>query len=66
MVTLKQLREGSVVYVRGAFVTGPAVKATVESVESDIKNGRPGIDYVTEDGDNHWAYLDQIQAVYRY
>ncbi len=66
MVTLKQLREGSVVYVRGAFGTGPAVKATVESVESDIKNGRPGIDYVTEDGDNHWAYLDQIQAVYRY
>lgn len=66
MVTLKQLREGSVVYVRGAFGTGPSVKATVEAVEADIKNGRPGIDYVTEDGDSHWAYLDQVQAVYSY
>lgn len=66
MVTLKQLREGSVVYVRGAFGTGPAVKATVTAVEKDIKNGRPGIDYTTEDGDDLWAYLDQVQAVYTY
>jgi len=66
MISLKQLREGSIVYVRGAFGTGPSVKATVVEVCEDVKNGRPGIDYVTEDGDDHWAYLDQVQAVYQY
>ncbi len=66
MITLKQLREGSIVYVRGAFGTGPAVRATVTEVCADVKNGRPGIDYTTEDGDDHWAYLDQVQAVYKY
>jgi len=66
MISLKQLREGSVVYVRGAFGTGPSVKATVTEVCEDVKNGRPGIDYVTEDGDDHWAYLDQVQAVYKF
>jgi len=66
MIKLKELREGSVVYVRGAFGTGPSQKATVTEVEADIKNGRPGIGYVTEDGDDHWAYLDQVQAVYKF
>jgi hypothetical protein len=66
MIKLKELREGSVVYVRGAFGTGPSQKATVTAVEEDIKNGRPGIDYTTEDGDDHWAYLDQVQAVYKF
>jgi hypothetical protein len=66
MVSLKQLREGSIVYVRGNFGTGPAEKATVIAVEADIKNGRPGIDYVTEAGDDHWAYLDQVQAIYKF
>jgi hypothetical protein len=66
MISLKQLREGSVVYVRGAFGTGPSVKATVTEVCEDVKNGRPGIDYTTEDGDDHWAYLDQVQAVYKF
>jgi len=42
----------------------------VESVESDIKNGRPGIDYVVCDSNgvymdrSHWAYLDQVEWVW--
>jgi hypothetical protein len=66
MVSLKQLREGSIVYVRGNFGQGPAQKATVTEVEADVKNGQPGICYVTEDGDDHWAYLTQVQRVVTY
>ena len=67
MVTLEQLREGSKVYVRGAFGTGPEVLATVVEVSADIKNGRPGIDYRVEGQRfGNWAYLDQVQAVYQY
>lgn len=35
----------------------------IENVEEEIKNGYPGIDYVTTSGDYHWCYLDQIVAV---
>jgi hypothetical protein len=66
MIKLKDIREGSVVVVRGNFGQGPAQKATVTEVEADVKNGQPGISYVTEDGDDHWAYLSQVQAVYSY
>lgn len=67
MIKLKDLREGSIVYVRTNFGTGPAVRATVVEVCEDVKNGRPGIDYEIE-GQDHgsWAYLDQVQAVYKY
>ena len=61
MVTLKDIREGSVVIVRGAFGTGPEQKVVVEAVESDIKNGRPGIDYA-----DSWAYLTQVVRVVTY
>lgn len=68
MITIKQVREGSVVYVRGNFGTGPAQRVVVTGVESDIKNGYPGIDYYPESdpSDQRWAYLDQVQSVYRY
>jgi hypothetical protein len=45
MISLKDIREGSVVIVREAFGTGPQRQIVVEAVEADIKNGRPGIDY---------------------
>jgi hypothetical protein len=61
MITLKDIREGSVVIVRGAFGTGPEQKVVVEAVEADIKNGRPGIDY-----DGSWAYLTQVMRVVTY
>jgi hypothetical protein len=61
MVQLKDIREGSVVIVRGAFGTGPEERVKVEEVHSDIKNGRPGIDY-----QGSWAYLTQVQRVVQY
>lgn len=61
MVQLKDIREGSVVIVRGAFGTGPEERVRVEEVHSDIKNGRPGIDY-----EGSWAYLTQVQRVVQY
>jgi hypothetical protein len=61
MVTLEDIREGSVVIVRGAFGTGRPREVVVESVEEDIKNGRPGIDY-----EDSWAYLTQVDRVVTY
>ena len=67
MVKLEQLRCGSKVLVRGGFGTTGAKRATVTSVEEDIKNGSPGIDYTVDaTGDEHWAYLDQVQSVVAY
>jgi hypothetical protein len=61
MVKLNDIREGSVVIVRGAFGTGPEQRVKVEEVHEDIKNGRPGIDY-----EGSWAYLSQVQRVVSY
>ena len=64
MIKLKDIREGSVVIVRGAFGTGPEEKVIVEAVEEvheDVKNGRPGIDY-----EGSWAYLTQVDRVVTY
>jgi hypothetical protein len=61
MVTLKDIREGSVVIVRGDFGNGRPQQVVVEAVEADIKNGRPGIDYA-----DSWAYLTQVERVVTY
>ena len=61
MITIEDIREGSVVIVRGAFGTGRPQEVIVEAVEADIKNGRPGIDY-----DGSWAYLTQVDRVVQY
>jgi hypothetical protein len=61
MVTLKDIREGSVVVVRGNFGTGPEERVIVQEVEEDVKNGRPGICY-----DESWAYLTQVMRVVTY
>jgi hypothetical protein len=61
MIKLKDIREGSVVIVRGAFGTGPEERVKVEEVYEDVKNGRPGIDY-----EGSWAYLTQVQRVVSY
>ena len=67
MVMLADIKEGSRVLVRGGFGNEPAKFAVVNSVEADIKNGRPGIDYTEEStGDGRWAYLDQVQKVLAY
>jgi hypothetical protein len=61
MIKLNDIREGSVVIVRGAFGTGPEQRVKVEEVHEDVKNGRPGIDY-----EGSWAYLSQVQRVVSY
>ena len=61
MVELKDIREGSVVVVRGDFGSGAPRRVVVEAVEADIKNGRPGIDYA-----GSWAYLSQVDRVVSY
>jgi hypothetical protein len=61
MVSIEDIREGSVVIVRGNFGQGPAQQVVVENVEDDIKNGRPGIDYA-----DSWAYLTQVERVVTY
>ena len=61
-----KIKEGSVVYVRTNFGSGPTIKGTVTGIEEDIKNGQPGVDYTSEDGGDWWAYKDQIAGVYRY
>ena len=60
-VQLEDIRKGSIVIVRGNFGSGPEERVKVEEVDSDIKNGMPGIDY-----EGHWAYLSQVVRVVKY
>lgn len=63
-VRLKDIREGSIVTVRGCFGSGAKVKGVVTSVEEDIKRGEPGIFYNEIATENeHWAYLYQVTDV---
>ena len=66
MVILDEIREGSVVIVRGGFGQELPKRVVVEEVHEDIKNGRAGIDYRESDGNTRWAYLDQVQKVLFY
>ena len=66
MVILDEIREGSVVIVRGGFGQELPKQVVVDEVHEDIKNGRAGIDYTEADGNTRWAYLDQVQKVITY
>jgi hypothetical protein len=67
MVKLGDVREGSIVMVRGNFGSGFAVRARVDAVEADIKNRRPGIDYTAVGArTGNWAYLSQVDSVVEY
>ena len=66
MVILDEIREGSVVIVRGGFGQELPKEVVVDEVHEDIKNGRAGIDYTEADGNTRWAYLDQVQKVVTY
>lgn len=66
MIKLEDIRIGSKVMVRGGFGGCKPELATVISLEEDIKHGEPGIGYKTEDGELHWAYLNQIDKVVEY
>lgn len=67
MVKLNDVREGSMVMVRGDFGNGFAVRARITAVEANIKNGRPGIDYTAVGASSgNWAYLGQVDSVVEY
>jgi hypothetical protein len=66
MIYLEDIREGSVVVVRGGFGTESPKRVVVEEVHEEIKNGRSGIDYKESDGHSRWAYLDQVERVVKY
>ncbi len=63
-LTIQDLEEGDIVIVSANFGAGPQVKGVITEICSDIKNGRPGIDY-RKDGakEDSWAYLTQIVRV---
>ena len=65
-VTLDDVRLGSVVVIRSGFGSEAPETVTLEGVEEDIKNGRPGCDYVDRNGEGRWAYLSQIVRVVKY
>jgi hypothetical protein len=66
MVILDEIREGSVVIVRGGFGQELPKEVVVDEVHEDIKNGRAGIDYTEADGNTRWAYMDQVIKVVNY
>lgn len=65
-IGIEQIRVGSTVLVLSNFGTGPREFGRVDSVLKDVKNGRPGIDYMNSFGEFRWAYLDQIVQVETY
>lgn len=65
-VSLSDLRKGSKVIVRGGFGNEAPKTVTVTDFAEDIKNGRPGIDYVEADGTSRWAYMYQVERVVKY
>lgn len=67
MIKLSEVREGSVIQIRGDFGSGKSVRAVVTGVEKDIKNGIPGIVYkIPKSGHEYWAYLEQVDKVLKY
>jgi hypothetical protein len=60
-IRVSDIRTGSVVVVRGDFGLGMSQIVSVDYVEDNIKNGKPGITY-----GRSWAYLDQVAQVLKY
>lgn len=67
MIKITDIRQGSMVVMRGAFGNGVPTLVVVDEVLDDVKNGRPGIDYTIADGGTDgWAYLTQVDKVVKY
>ena len=59
---LRELNVGDYVLIAGGFGMETPRKAVITEVSSDIKNGRPGVEYVeVGTGQERWAYLTQIK-----
>jgi hypothetical protein len=64
--SIRDIREGDTVHVMSNFGQGPFHVGEVLGAYEDIKNGRPGIDYVATVGGekiSRWAYLYQVIEV---
>jgi hypothetical protein len=61
-ITLDDVEIGSRVAVS---IGGENFVLTIESLEEDVKNDRPGGEGSTDDGDGRWFYLEQITRVIR-
>jgi hypothetical protein len=69
MIELRDVKVGSIVWVKTNFGAGDAVQAIVDEVDADIKNGLPGIGYTLKNGtdkNGSWAYLSQVIRVVKY
>jgi alpha-D-ribose 1-methylphosphonate 5-triphosphate synthase subunit PhnL len=60
-IRVSDIRAGSVVIVKGNFGLGMSQIVSVDYLEDNIKNGKPGITY-----GRSWAYLDQVVQVLKY
>jgi hypothetical protein len=65
-VNIADVRVGSRVVIRSGFGSERPETVTLEGVDADIKNGRPGCDYTDSKGDGRWAYLSQVVRVVEY
>jgi hypothetical protein len=63
MITLDKINIGDKITV--ASWLGGHIVGIVTGTDPDIKNGRPGADYLVSDPDHpsRWCYLDQIVCV---
>ena len=70
MIALNDIRKSSIVILRTNFGQGIAVRAIVDEVEEDVKNGQPGLCYTICNAaawdDGGWAYLTQVDRVVKY
>lgn len=57
---LDDIQIGSQIIVN---IAGERFALTVDAVEEDVKNDRPGGDGHTADGDERWFYCEQIERV---
>jgi hypothetical protein len=62
-VQFKDLKVKQKAMVRGGFGGQTPEEVTIIGVHADVKNGRAGIDYVTANGAQHWAYIAQIDSI---
>lgn len=61
-ITLDDVEIGSRVAV---IIGGETFTLTIDELEEDIKNDRPGGGGKTDDGDERWFYMDQVTRVIR-
>ena len=54
---------GDQVNLRGGFGKDPSCLGLVTNLEENGKNGQDIVDYVTEQGVTHWAYMHQVDSI---